>query len=261
MNYKTFDLLSQFPECVHGFTYRNGGIAQLPYGNQHMGVLSFHHREEAWLNIKNLVSELGLNDNINGLVLTEQIHSDHLTEFVATNETPEMRDGYPVYVQHGTDGIFTREKNVLLMTFYADCTPVFFLDKNCKAIGMVHSGWKGTALKIAASGAKFMQTHFDSRLSDLSIVIGPAAGSCCYEVDQLVFDAFPGHADCFVSTRPGHFHMDLRKVIKKDLIALGILESQIEVSSDCTMCQNELYFSHRKELGDTGRMTAFMFLK
>jgi hypothetical protein len=144
------------------------------------------------------------------------------------------------------------------MTFYADCTPVYFYDKHLDVMGMVHSGWKGTKLQIANKGLSFMQTEFGSNIEDVQVVIGPAASKCCYEVDQVVFENFPNHAHCFEWVRENHYLMDMKRIIAEDLMSKDLKETQIEISTDCTLCQTELYFSHRREAGNTGRMAAFM---
>lgn len=260
MSFKRFDTLNQWSNLLHGFTYRNGGLVDLPFGNQHMGLLSCHYRDEAWENVKHLIENLSPINPVEALVCTEQVHKDDLVNFKLETQHPEMRDGLPVYVQAGTDGVFTKEKNTLLMTFYADCTPVYFYDPKNNACGMVHSGWKGTALKIAVKGVAFMTAEFGSAIEDLVVVLGPGAGKCCYEVDRMVYNAFPDHKDCFEPTTPDHYLMDLKGIIQKDLLSIGLRENQIEVSPDCTLCQREDYFSYRIENGNTGRMAAFMML-
>lgn len=261
MTYKTFASLEAFSNCVHGFTYKNGGIATLPFGSQHMGLLSFHFQEEAWTNIKHLIQNLDLPEPIRHLVVTDQIHSDHLEAFALSDGTGAEKDGLVLHRLEGTDGVFTKDRRVLLMTFYADCTPIYFYDPVQAVAGMVHSGWKGTELKIGAKAVEFMKSTYGSKSSDLRVVIGPSAGKCCYEVDQRVYSHFAERADCFEATSPGHFKMDMKRIIALDLLDVGLLASQIEVSPDCTICQSQDYFSHRRDAGYTGRMAAFMLLK
>lgn len=260
MNYQSFTSLNDIKNCVNGFTYRNGGVASLPFGNQHMGLLSFHHQEAAWHNIVHLIKQVAPCGDLKAVVATEQIHQDHLEHFQLETATGVQKDGYNLHVLKGTDGVFTMDKQVLLLTFYADCTPVYFVDANKGAIGMVHSGWKGTALNIATKGLRFMQETFGSQLTDISVVIGPSASVCCYEVDEVVFSHFPEHAHCFKSTTPGHYLMDMKRIISENLMQAGLTSDQIEISSNCTLCQPTLYFSHRGESGNTGRMAAFLML-
>lgn len=260
MNYKTFGLLNQYSDVIHGFTYKNGGIVELPFGNQHMGLLSFHFQDEAWENIKHLIQTLDTDLKPKNLVFTEQIHQDHLINFESTDYKKTVKDGYDIYIIKSTDGVFTTQTETLLMTFYADCTPIFFYDPILKVIGMVHSGWKGTKLKIASQGILFMTKTYGSKISDLKVVIGPAASACCYEVDQLVYEQFLDYPHCFKQSREGHYLMDMKRIIHDDLIQTGLLDSQIEVSEECTICKSEAYFSHRRDQGNTGRMAAFMLI-
>ncbi len=261
MNYQSFKSLNDNENCVNGFTYRNGGVASLPFGDQHMGLLSFHYQEEAWQNIVHLVNQVVPNGGMKAVVATEQIHQDHLENFQLDLSKGEEKNGYNLHVLKATDGVFTAEKNVLLLTFYADCTPVYFLDSVKGVIGMVHSGWKGTALNIAVKGLGFMQKTFGSDLNDIRVVIGPSASVCCYEVDDVVFSHFPEYKHCFSPTSEGHFLMDMKRIIAENLMKTGLTSDQIEISSNCTLCQQERYFSHRGESGNTGRMAAFMMLK
>ena len=261
IRYQTFNALTTMPNCIHGFTYRNGGgVHELPFGNQHMGLLSFHYQNEAWDNIRDLVDTLNVQESVEAIVATEQVHQDSLHAFNGSEEVAALKDGYPLHILKATDGVFTQEKNVLLLTFYADCTPVYFQDPVTQTIGMVHSGWKGTALKIAVKGLGFMQDRFGALPEHIRVVIGPAASACCYEVDQTVMDHFPNHAHCFEMTRQGHYKMAMKQIIYEDLLEAGLSPDQIEVSPNCTLCQQDLYFSHRGEAGNTGRMAAFMML-
>ena len=167
---------------------------------------------------------------------------------------------YNIFELKATDGVFTKEKNVLIMTFYADCTPIFYYDTRQKVIGMVHSGWRGTAKRIAEKGVQFMIDTYGTQLKDLKIVIGPCAGGCCYEVDDAVKIHFPQYDYLFTPTRENHYLMNIKGINKEILLAKGLLESQIEVSAQCTLCDTKSYFSFRRENGHTGRMAAFMVL-
>lgn len=261
IDYQTFGSLSAMPNCIHGFTYRNGdGAHELVFGNQHMGLLSFHYQNEAWDNIKDLVKTLKVDSTIKAIVATEQVHQDQLHAFYGLGAEAIIKDGYPLHILKATDGVFTQEKNTLLLTFYADCTPVYFIDPVTQTIGMVHSGWKGTALKIAVKGLAFMLSAFGASIQNIRVVIGPAASECCYEVDQTVYNHFPSKAHCFKPTREGHYKMAMKQIIYEDLMEAGLTSAQIEVSPNCTLCQQDLYFSHRGENGNTGRMAAFMML-
>lgn len=258
MKYQQFKQFNDIPRLVHGLTYRTGEGVPLPFGNQHMGLLSFHYQDEAWENIKRLAREIS--PNIKHIVVTEQIHDTKLASY--PEHTPERheKDGYILEIYRGTDGVFTSNEDVLLLTFYADCTPLFFMDPTSRVIGMAHSGWKGTEKKIGLESIKFLQKHFKVETENLLAVVGPSAGKCCYEVDEFVRSKFSDFDAYFDLTREGHYKMDLKGINGAILLDGGIHEKNLEVSRDCTLCQRELYFSHRMENGDTGRMAAFMCL-
>lgn len=259
MTYDQFKIFSEHQQLIHGFTHRSGGVAQTPFGNQHMGILSGLEIEAAWENIKALCHSF--ETPVNALVMTEQVHKDKLETVKLSQCKFNETDGFKTAVLSATDGVFTNEKGVLLLTFYADCTPIYFYDTTLEVIGMVHSGWRGTALKVAQKGIEHMVNQFGSRRSDIKVVIGPCAGDCCYEVDDYVKEHFNDYESFFKPTAVGHYLMDLKGINHRILLDSGLTSTQIEVSSNCTLCETQRYFSYRNENGKTGRMAAFMMLK
>lgn len=258
MNYDMFSSFEKEQGLIHGFTHRNGGVIETKFGNQHMGLLSGAETDAAWENIKALSQSFEL--PVKAIVMTEQIHKDSIQSFSLDKAQLEYKDNYAFSVLKSTDGVFTNEKSVLLMTFYADCTPIYFYDAEKSVIGMVHSGWRGTAQRIAVKGVKHMMSQYQSSLKDIKVVIGPSASLCCYEVDDFVKEHFEKDEAFFIPTTPGHYKMDLKGINQKMLLACGLSEDQIEVSSHCTLCETQTYFSYRNESGKTGRMAAFMML-
>lgn len=256
MQYDQFSSLKNARNLVHGFTHRNGGVSQTAFGSQHMGILSGIEEAAAWENIKALAESFEIKPR--ALVMTEQVHRSHIAHFSFEEAELTKRDDHALCVLKETDGVFTRDAAVLLLTFYADCTPIYFYDPMQSVIGMVHSGWRGTAQRIAAEGVRFMQKTFASELKDIQVVIGPSASQCCYEVDDYVKDHFTWAAAYFEPTKPGHYKMDLKGINRYILLEAGIGEAQIEVSDHCTLCETKRYFSYRNEQGHTGRMAAFM---
>lgn len=258
MNYQRFQKFNNIDRLVHGFTYRNGEGVPLPFGNQHMGLLSFHYQNEAWENIKSLAREIS--PKIKQIVVTEQIHDVLLASYPDMPFEHHEKDGFILDIYRGTDGVFTTSEDVLLLTFYADCTPLFFVDPLKRVIGMAHSGWKGTEKKIGLKSLKFLEVQYQSNLSEVLAVVGPSAGKCCYEVDENVRSKFSDADQYFQATSPGHYKMDLKAINGAILLNGGIHSGNLEVAGDCTLCQTDQYFSHRRENGDTGRMAGFMCL-
>lgn len=258
MNYTHFKMLDKVPHLTHGFTQRQGSGIELPFGNQHMGILSALHREEAWENVKQLAWTL--NPKIKHIVATEQIHGSHLALFKRSESQAIEKDGFLLEVLSGTDGVFTQEKDVLLLTFYADCTPLFFYDPVSQAMGMAHSGWKGTAAGIGAKSVSMMESAFSSSKENILAVVAPSAGGCCYEVDDHVRNHFPKYYSFFKEVSQGHYLMDLKGINERILLEAGLRRENVEVSTECTLHLKDKYFSYRQEKGYTGRMAAFMIL-
>lgn len=140
---------------------------------------------------------------------------------------------------------------ILAMTF-ADCVPIFLWDEEHAACGIVHAGWRGTALQVASTAVVTMSAVFGSRPAAMRAGIGPSIGPCCYfvgpEVVAAVSASYPAHAGVIVDGK-----LDLRKTNYFDLVAAGLSGSNIETSGICTSCRTDLFFSHRAESGITGR--------
>jgi YfiH family protein len=175
-----------------------------------------------------------------------------------------------------TDGLLTSVPGVLLTSFYADCVPLYFYDPLLQVVGLAHAGWKGTVAEIAAAMVERMETAYGSRPRDILAGIGPSIGDCCYEVDDYVMDHIrrlegelepvPAQGDV-----PGLYRtseaddrksmLNLKEMNRRIMIKAGILPTHIECTSWCTSCNQDLFFSYRKENGVTGRMTSWIGIK
>jgi hypothetical protein len=163
-----------------------------------------------------------------------------------------------------TDGLITDEPGILLAGFFADCTPILLLDPVQPAIAVVHAGWKGTALDIAAKAVEEMVLAFGSDPKDILAGIGPSIGPCCYEVDEPVIQQFKDSrfGDCLKpGLAPDKANLDLVEANRQRLIHAGVHAENIQTIPLCTACRTDLFFSHRKEQGRTGRLAAVIALK
>ena len=154
---------------------------------------------------------------------------------------------------------------VALVTYYADCVPLFFLDPVHKAIGLSHSGWRGTVAKIGQKTFKAMQNHYGTKPEDCLVGIGPSIGPCCFEVDSPVanefIDTWPEYGDRIVrSSGKAKFTVDLWEANRIQLEELGVPNNNIITAALCTSCNTDIFFSHRKEKGRTGSMAAVLML-
>lgn len=160
-----------------------------------------------------------------------------------------------------TDGLVTEEPGLTLLVTAADCPPVFLFDPKRPAIGIVHSGWRGTWAGISGEAVALMRERFGSRPEQLQAAVGPGIGSCCYEVgDELISKLTPRDRKHLLR-RQESWVLDLTSWIVNQLREAGLQEPAIERSPYCTSCHRNHFFSHRAEKGDTGRVAAVIALR
>lgn len=164
------------------------------------------------------------------------------------------------------DGLITDEPGVTLVTYYADCVPLFFLDPVHRAIGLAHAGWRGTVARIGEEMVRRMEQEFGTRPQDLIAAVGPSIGPCCYEVDQPVQRQFSQLTEihpeeCLTDKGNGKYMLNLWEVNRRILEKAGILPGHLSVTDLCTRCQHDLLISHRATGGKRGGMAALMCLK
>lgn len=167
---------------------------------------------------------------------------------------------YPEPMQEG-DALITNLPGKVLVTFHGDCVPIYLYDPVHRAIGMIHSGWKGTAKRIVRHTLEEMQRAYGSVPEEMRALIGPAAGGCCYEVDAPVVEALGGHRvkDYLEKTGENHYNLDLKGFNADLLIEMGLAAEAIKRSEECTIC-NQRFFSHRRKPGG-GLMIAALVLE
>ena len=197
------------------------------------------------------------------LVLTQQVHSDKI---IAVHQTDAGNGLLYENCFGGVDGFITNETNLPISIFYADCVPLIFYDPKKRVIGACHAGWRGTVLKIAAKTVRKMAAEYGSNLNDIIAAIGPCIGPCHFETSLDVYQEFeknfPKHINLLLNCqKKDKYYIDLKLANQLQLIDIGINKAHIDVCMDCTVCRNELYFSHRAENGKTGRMAAIIMLK
>ncbi len=191
------------------------------------------------------------------LVMSDQIHE---TFILRVNE----EDAGGMVIKRGVDGLMTNVKKLPLMTFYADCTPLMFYDKENEVIAMAHSGWRGTVEQIGKICIERMTEEYGTRPENTYVAIGPNICQDCYEVDEPLLKAFKesfGSAafEWFKpSAREDHYLLDLSKACKYTLMQTGILEEHIAEPDLCTCCNPEFLFSHRASGAKRGNLSVVM---
>lgn len=200
------------------------------------------------------------------VVRSRQVHGSLTLAHVDPGSTGSGRGGRPTV--HGSltlayagtapgpnvvgdaDGHVTRVPGVLLTVTVADCVPVFIADPVQRAVGLLHAGWRGTAGGVVESGIAALREAFGSRPADMALHLGPAICGECYEVGPEVFQALGEPAPS------APWPIDLRRIIRRRVAVSGVCGDRVAVSSECTLCGDGRYFSHRR--GDTGRQRAFI---
>jgi YfiH family protein len=175
----------------------------------------------------------------------DQIHSGIVCDIDDTGPASEPMEG---------DAAVTSLQGVMLGIQTADCAPILIADREARAVGAVHAGWRGTALRIVESTIARIAEKFTIRPGDLTAAIGPHIGVCCYEVGEDVIAAIRGAA-IFERRRDWEKpHLNLAEAARRQLLNAGVPEEQIETSSLCTRCRADLFFSYRREGTRTGRL-------
>ena len=180
---------------------------------------------------------------IENMIMLNQTHTNGI-RIVSKKEAGEMVIR-PITVD-GNDGMVTNELGILLGTVEADCVPIYLLDPVNKAIGMVHSGWRGTANLIGNNAVVAMSEQYGSRPEDILVAIGPCICKNCYEVGEELIDSFkinysPEEIDRFFTKRSGDkYSLDLKEAIRCSLVRIGIKENNIHDTGICTYESEDL---------------------
>lgn len=158
-----------------------------------------------------------------------------------------------------TDALITNEPQIALALNFADCVPIILYDPVKKVIAAAHAGWRGTAAKIGPKTVNKMIENFECDAKDIIALIGPSIGKCCFEVKEDVLKDLMESVDnqCFNAFSKNN--ADLKLINEFQLLACGV--KKIDVCEYCTSCQNELFFSYRKENGKTARHSAVIIVK
>jgi uncharacterized protein, YfiH family len=255
-----FNSLNNFSdEIKHCFTSRLGGVSQGECSSLNMGFNRNDLKENVLENYRIVCEAMGI--DINTLVLSRQVHDNKLYKVSAADK------GKGIFKENdllGYDGLMTNEKGITLVTFYADCVPLFFYDSDNKAIALSHSGWRSTKKQIAAETVKAMKNEYGTEPGKLTCAIGPSIRQCCFEVGEEVVQEFvteiPWSHEFCEKKQNNKWHIDLQGIIKKTLLNEGVFEHNITDANLCTKCNKDIFFSHRGDMGKTGSMTAIMQL-
>lgn len=259
--YLTYNSLSEINFINHAFSTRLGGVSDGEFSSMNMAFNRGDNPKNVTENYRRICSSAGF--EFESLVASAQ---DHHTFVRAVTSKDRGIGIYKPRDIESVDALITNERGVTLVTYYADCTPLFFVDTNKKAIGLAHAGWRGTVGKIGKKIVEKMTKLYKTNPSDIVAAIGPAISVCCYEVDKPCADNFLNleglDTEKFVFPKEnGKYLIDLLETNRQILVSSGVKPENITVSDLCTNCNSELLWSHRATKGRRGTMSAFMCIK
>ncbi len=259
--YLTYNSLSEIKFINHAFTTRLGGVSEGEFASMNMAFNRGDNPERVTENYRRFCAGAGF--DFNSLVASAQ---DHHTYVRAVTSADKGIGIYRPRDMESVDALITNEPNVTLVTYYADCTPLFFVDTEKRAIGLAHAGWRGTVGRIGEKVIKKMTELYGTDPKDIKTAVGPAISVCCYEVDEPCAANFLALTDLPVerfvfSKGAGKYMLDLLEANRQILMAAGVPEENITLSDLCTNCNSELLWSHRATKGHRGTMSAMMCLK
>ncbi len=257
-----FPLLEKLEGVEHLFTTKEGGVSKGDFATMNV---SFTRGDEIDAVLENYRRIAGIFEvTLSDIVVSHQTHTTNVLR--VTKE-----DGGKGVIcdrnYEDVDGLITNEKNLVLCTMYADCVPLYFVDVKNKAIGLSHSGWKGTAGQMGKKTLERMAEEFGTRPEDVYAAIGPSICMDCYEVSldvikafSLVFTEAEMSQICYQKEN-GKYQLDLWKANEIILLNAGVLKEHIQVTRLCTHCNSDRMFSHRRTGDKRGNLGAFLCLK
>ncbi|MGN0484541.1 MAG: peptidoglycan editing factor PgeF [Lachnospiraceae bacterium] len=255
-----YPLLEETGIVQHCFTTRAGGVSEGCFSSLNFTFSRGDDPQKVQKNYERAAEALGISTS--QIVCSDQTHTTTVRRVTKEDAgsgllTPKRFSD--------VDGMITNEPGLMLMTGYADCVPLYFVDPQHHAIGLSHSGWRGTVGRMGARTVEAMQKEFDSRPENLICAIGPSICQDCYEVSEDVAMAFakefPKEKEAILYEKGGgKYQLNLWKANEIILIQAGILPQHLAVTDICTCCNKELLFSHRGSHGQRGNLGAFLML-
>ena len=259
LEYLVFPKLEETGVVEHLFTTRTGGVSSGIYSTMNLSFSRGDDPECVRKNYRRIGEVLGTDPE--HMVASKQTHTTNI-RLATEADLGNGITGPSAY--DDVDGLATDIPGIALATFYADCVPLYFVDPVKKAIGLAHSGWRGTVAGMGACMVQFMREHFHSDPKDLIAAIGPSICVDCYEVSEEVAEQFrEGFPEDVLQPdrAEGKYQLDLWKANESILLKAGILPEHLTVTDVCTCHNPEYLFSHRASHGQRGNLAAFLMLK
>ena len=242
---------------AHCFTTRLGGVSEGYLASMNIGVHRGDTAENVARNYEILAELLGI--GMEDFVVTKQTHSDIVRPVDGNDRGYALVEG----ASPECDGLVTNTPGVALVIYTADCTPILLWDPVTGAVGAAHAGWRGTAADIAGKTVRTMVQQYGCDPKNIHAAIGPNIAQCCFETDKDVPDAIAATLgadalDC-IRQSGSKYYVNLKEVNARLLRRAGV--TQIDISTDCTACQTDRFWSHRKHGSLRGSQGAIIVCK
>lgn len=239
-----FEAWQSQPHLVHAIFTRHGGVSRPPYATLNLSRAVGDDPSAVEHNHARIYQALDISRS-----QTVQCHLMHSSVVhVVTVQAAEPRLA-------PADGLVTAQPGVMLSMRFADCVPILLHDPQRRAVGLVHAGWRGTLQNVAAAAVRAMTENLGCAARDITALIGPSIGPCCYEVGTEVIQSFttalPEMASSLLRRDGPRVYLDLWRANRQQLLAAGV--GQVYNMELCTACRRDLFFSHRGDGGRTGR--------
>ena len=259
--YLTYKAFEEIPFVNHAFSTRLGGVSEGEFESMNLSFGRGDSDENVHENYRRICKSAGF--EYDSLVASAQ---DHHTVVRCVTKADCGVGIYKPRDMQSVDALVTNEPNVTLVTYYADCTPLFFADTEKRVVALAHAGWRGTVGRIGEEVIKTMCERYGCDPKDIKCAIGPAISKCCYEVDEDCCKHFKALDDLererFIFPKDnGKYMIDLLETNRQVLVHAGVPQENITLSDVCTRCNSELLWSHRATGGRRGGMAAFMSLR
>ena len=266
LKYLVFPKIEELGIVDHMFSTRLGGVSKGVYSQCNLSYTRGDDKEAVDENYRLISDALGHGKKLDDFVCTFQTHTTNVKVITEKDrgKGPKIQRDYT-----DVDGLITNVPGIILATFHADCPPVYFIDPVKKAIGLSHSGWKGTKGKIALKTIEKMTLNYGTDPSDLICAIGPSICGPCYEIGEDVANEFSSaftekelmDEKILIPYPEGKYRLYLWNAIKLTLMQGGVRQENIIVTDICTRCNPDLLFSHRIHGEKRGNLCAFLSIK
>lgn len=256
-----FPMLTQCACIAHGFTTRAGGVSDGEWSSLNLSFTRGDDEAAVRENFCRVAEAFGVLPE--QVVCSMQTHTTNVRRVSATDGGAGVTRPLP---WTDVDGLITDEPGLLLGTFYADCVPLYFVDPVHRAIGLSHSGWRGTISRMAEVTLQAMADAFGSRPQEVLCAIGPSICQSCYEVSGDVAEqfaaAFPeAGRELLYHTSGDKYQLNLWEANRRVLLSAGVLPEHLQITDLCTCCNPHNLFSHRFTGGRRGNLGAFLMLR